>query len=348
MKTVGSVEGWHDCLSYSAEDFNALDQTYELSMIRSQTSVAEFTKSVENKQERDYRFTLTPSTGILSATECLPLDVDLLITLERSKPSMCAIRGVPAKEDGVHDVTGTTIEGVMAPTISQQVYKDWVDSTGGETDSEKKKLPKLEIKDAYLLVDFVSSPKLIEAHSSINTKPFTFNYENVNVLTVPITTDSDNIRFDNLIGGNTPTHIFAALIKSSALVGNIEDSATQFKKYGVIEFDFTLNGASVTGYPLKSEKKTDWVPVYRRFNEVCNRMHNTGVVSTFPPDIFNKCCWLWSHSFEGEPISTGWIGINFRLEDKLEGDNACDLVVWTVYPSQLTIDKDKKIKKIIL
>ena len=288
----------------------------------------------------DHRFTLTPATGVMSAPECLPLDVDLNLEFERAKPSLFALRAAALKADTLVDNDKKLAE----------LWKTWIAAGTDEnivgTGDKGSTIDKLPIKDVHLCVDYVSSPSLRAAHAVINSRPFCLNYEDINVLRTPVTMESTNVRFNNLIGGNTPTFIFAGLIKSAALDGNLEDSATQFSRHGVKEFDFTLNGVSVNGYPIKSDDKNDWLVAYRRFNEVCSRMHSSGTVSGIDPHVFRHCSWLWSHSFEGESLSTGWIGINFQLEEALS--QRCDLIVWTVHPSQLTIDKDHKIKKIIL
>ena len=59
-----------------------------------------------------------------------------------------------------------------------------------------------------------------------------------------------------------------------------------------------------------------------------------------------KANWLFSHKFECENASQGWLGIQLKLKESFT--EPMSLVIWLVNPTALTIDKFHQIEKINL
>ena len=51
--------------------------------------------------------------------------------------------------------------------------------------------------------------------------------------------------------------------------------------------------------------------------------------------LFQQCMWIWSHKFEAEMTSQGWIGINLKLSTEFTAEKS--MVVWIISPDALTI-----------
>ena len=62
--------------------------------------------------------------------------------------------------------------------------------------------------------------------------------------------------------------------------------------------------------------------------------------------IFRTFMWIWSHKFEAEMTSQGWIGMNLKLSEAFT--EQMSMVIWIVSPNALTIDKYHQIEKINL
>ena len=61
---------------------------------------------------------------------------------------------------------------------------------------------------------------------------------------------------------------------------------------------------------------------------------------------FKDFMWIWSHKFEAEMTSQGWIGINLKLSE--EFSEQMSIVIWIVSPNALSVDKYHQIEKINL
>ena len=55
---------------------------------------------------------------------------------------------------------------------------------------------------------------------------------------------------------------------------------------------------------------------------------------------------LWSHKFEAEITSQGWIGISFKVSTAYTTNMA--LVVWVISPAAISIDKFHQVERINL
>ena len=135
---------------------------------------------------------------------------------------------------------------------------------------------------------------------------------------------------------------FSGITKSLALMGDQELSATNFKRYGVSEFDLTLDGyrrvknilsfyssimciknsfffnsSSLQGFPLKSERESP-IRVYQNFLQKTNRLFNPTCGPQIEISDFQKFHYLYCHAFNGEISDSGWIGATIKLEKAYE------------------------------
>ena len=157
-------------------------------------------------------------------------------------------------------------------------------------------------------------------------------------------TDGTTIRLDNIRGGNTPKYLFAGVIPTKNLQGDWEKSSTAFEQHNVTEFNIALNGNPVNGYPVSIKKRS---PCYAlsKFNSVTSRLYNVfaGQQMNMQSFQFN---FIWSHKFEAESTSSGWIGIDLKLSEALI--EQMSLVIWIINPTAITMDQYYQIEKINL
>ena len=213
-------------------------------------------------------------------------------------------------------------------------------SDGGSCDE-------IKIKDCYAVTEYISSPELRDYFDQIEYEPLMYKYEDVEVLVKSIPYNQTRVRFDNLRGGNTPSHIFAGIIRTDALDGHIEYSSSQFGCYNVDEMDFTLNGTSVNGYPLTIKDGSSVFPL-QKFIDATSRTSNINSGKFLTPNEY-RFNWIWAHHFEAEQTSQGWAGINLKLSEAFkEVDGSMSLVVWIISPAALKIDKFHQINKLNL
>ena len=137
--------------------------------------------------------------------------------------------------------------------------------------------------------------------------------------------------------------MFIGLIPSKNLVGESSDSSTHFKRYGVEEMNITLNGNNVNGYPLSCKYGSPIIP-FQKLLQTTGRHYNITAGQTLTCDQF-KDSWLWSHKFEAESSTQGWIGVNFTLKNEFS-DNM-SMVVWIVSEHTVTIDRFHQVEKSI-
>ena len=153
-----------------------------------------------------------------------------------------------------------------------------------------------------------------------------------------------NIQIDNVRGGNVPNYMFDCIIPTEHLQGKYEEGATCFKQYNVEELNITLRGNSVSGYPIKVTHGSLIYPLFK-LNETTGRYD---VYTRRGPcfKAFEKLMWIWSHKYEAEMTSRGWIGVNLKLKE--EYTVPMSIVIWIVFPNALPIDKYHQIEKINL
>ena len=205
-------------------------------------------------------------------------------------------------------------------------------------------LESLDISNCYAVTEYISSPELRSYFDRIENVPIQYNYEDVEVLIKSIPQGDTNVRFDNLRGGNIPSHIFAGIIKTEALNGSVALCSTKFGHYGVSEMNFTLNGNSVNGYPINVINGSPVFPM-QKFVDSTLRINNinSGGFLTMNDFKFN---WIWAHHFEAEESAQGWSGINFKLDEAYV--EAMSLVIWIISPCALKLDKFHQIEKLNL
>ena len=93
------------------------------------------------------------------------------------------------------------------------------------------------------------------------------------VFTKSLPKDLTTINISNIIGGNTPSYIFAGIIKTSSLMGDHNHSCTRFERCAVREFDLTLDGSSVSGFPLISQDESP-IQIFHNFLKKTNRFYD--------------------------------------------------------------------------
>ena len=205
-------------------------------------------------------------------------------------------------------------------------------------------LGNLEILNCYAVTEYISSPELRSYFDRIENVPIQYNYEDVEVLIKSIPQGDTNIRFDNLRGGNIPSHIFAGIIKTDALNGSQTLCSTKFSHANVTEMNFTLNGNSVNGYPIEVRNDSPVYPM-QKFIDSTMRINNLASAGFLTLNEY-KFNWIWAHHFEAEESAQGWSGINFKLDEAYA--EAMSLVIWIISPCALKIDKFHQIEKLNL
>ena len=223
-----------------------------------------------------YNFLFRPPTGILNSTKPLLPKSELILTFDRAPADIALINKETIADD--------SLEGKVLP-----------------------------LKNVYLTAKYSSSPYLRNYFDSISANDISYKFDEISVYHKNLTQGDTIIRLPNIIGGNTPCYLFAGIIESDALSGHMEKSSTAFKRHGVTEFDLTLNGYSCLGFPLVNANDSP-LNAYNKFLETTNRKFINSCPEQLLPSDFQQFHYLYSHKFEGEPTTTGWIGINLKLE----------------------------------
>ena len=200
----------------------------------------------------------------------------------------------------------------------------------------------LEIKDCVAFTEYVTSNALEKHFSKIDYNPIPYYYQDCEVTLKSVPSDETDIRLDNIRGGKIPECMFAALIPSKSLNGDILTSSTGFMVNNVREVNITLNGNSVNGYPIENKSLTETYPFYK-FLDVTSRYMNPVCGEGVRLSQF-KYNFLYAHRFEAEISSQGWLGMNFKLTAPFKEPHT--LVIWTINDCGFTIDKFHQIEKI--
>jgi len=203
-------------------------------------------------------------------------------------------------------------------------------------------LATLDITDCTVTADMISSPAL-RSHVRTDTKPFLYQYEDVAVKIFPLPKDVTNFRVDNCFGGNLPKYLFAGIIRTDRLDGDVKLSSTKFLQNNVEEFDIMVSGVSVNGYPIKVHIDSLIKP-YHKFLDTTGRLCSMESSDSITIQDF-ELNYLWSHQFEAEGTE-GFISIGGKLSTAYNTNMS--LVVWTVYPYAVSVDKFNQIEKIQL
>ena len=128
--------------------------------------------------------------------------------------------------------------------------------------------------------------------------------------------NEQSIRMDNLRGGNTPDYVFVGLIQTKALNGDSELGSTVFKNYDIQDFSLTLNGTACQGFPMRIMNNNPIWP-FHKFYDVLGRSSNPAISGQTKLEHFKDQV-LFSHKFEGEEATQGWIGVSIT-HSKAEG-----------------------------
>ena len=202
----------------------------------------------------------------------------------------------------------------------------------------------LEILNCHAVTEWVTSSSMRSFFDGIDSNPIVYKYEEAEVVVRALDKDDKNLRIDAIKGGNLPSYIFAGIIPQSSMSGTLESCSTEFTQNGVIRFNFTIDGQSVNGYPIEISNPSRVFPL-TKFLDTTSRLLNVDVAKTLGVETF-KHNYLWSHKFEVEKSSSGWIGIDLKL-DTAFNDNM-NIVIWLISPCALSIDKYNEIEFIRL
>ena len=170
----------------------------------------------------------------------------------------------------------------------------------------------LELKDLYAQVEYVSSPLMRNAFDSVQIKPLEYNYDECTVMCRSIPFNEKYVRLENIRGGNCPDYIFFGLVKTSALSGSFALQSHDYENHNLKEINLTLNGNSCHGYPLRTKNNKPIWAYYRLFDTL-GRLLNTNLGRQWEMSDFAYNC-LFSHKFEGEDTSSGWIGVDLAFD----------------------------------
>ena len=205
-------------------------------------------------------------------------------------------------------------------------------------------LNSIDLKDIYAVTEYISSPHWRQYFDKINGAPIMYEYQESEAIIKTLPQNETEIRLDGLKGGNLPSYLFAGIIPQSSLNGDIEHSSTSFKSHGVKEINITLNGNSVNGYPMTITKECPILPLHK-FYDTTNRLQNIYTGENMTLADFNSN-WIWSHKFECENSSQGWLGLTLKLETAFT--EPMSLVIWLISPTALSIDKFYQLERINL
>ena len=203
-----------------------------------------------------FEFCIIPNNGFLGNFDCLLKDVELKLCFDR--------------------------------TSAEQVLM----CADGKWDPIDPK-PTLEIKECFAITEWISSPNLRSYFDTIDYTPIRYEYEDCEVFVKSVQQSETNIRFDNLRGGNVPTHMFIGFIETAALNGSHLKSSTRFSNHDVEYINITLNGNGVNGYPMRITNGCPVQPL-QKFLNCTNRTCDISSGKMFTADEF-KYNWLWSH-----------------------------------------------------
>ena len=254
-----------------------------------------------------YDFVFIPNCGFLNSNLPLMTDCELKLSFDRIKSDVSMIK-----------MLGETI---------------------GPCDGEP-----IEIKDCVAIAEYIRSDELDDYFMKIDTDPIPYYYEDCEVSLKTLPLNETEIRIDNIKGGPTPSCLFAGIIESEALAGNMSLSSTSFRCNQVTSFNITLNGNSVNGYPLENKNMLAVFP-YHKFMETTGRYMNTVCGEGLKLSTFRHN-WIYAHKFEAEVSEEGWLGINIKLSQAYTESHT--LVIWCIYDAAITIDKFHQIEKLSL
>ena len=253
---------------------------------------------------RRYDFSIIPDFGFLASADPLAKNVELKLSFDRELAKMSTLDYTSDGDDKILD-------------------KPW------------------EIKECHSVAEYISSPDLRSYYDTIEHSPLVYTYDESEVVIRTLPQNETTIRLDAIHGGQIPTYLFAGVIPTDAIQGSPSKTCTGFTQNNVNEFSININGHSVNGYPIKCEIGASTAP-FVKWLDTTNRLHNNMSGQSFTLDNF-KHNFIWSHHFEIEETSSGWISINMKLKEAFT-DNM-SLVIWLISPCTLSLDKFNQVEK---
>ena len=200
----------------------------------------------------------------------------------------------------------------------------------------------LEIVDCVAQTEWVSSPALRAHFEKIDNAPIEYRFDECQIYLKNIPQEQKTVRVNQIRSGNLPSHIFAGIIDSDALNGSVDKSSTDFQCHGVERFNISIDGTNVNGYPIKVESGSPMYP-FVKFNDTLDKLSNISCAGGFTLAEFTHN-FLWSHHFQAEQSSTGWINIDIDFKTPLT--DAKTLVIWCIAPYSILLDKFRQIERI--
>ena len=194
VNTVLEQQGRYDLNDFSTSEINLNETTAQIKNTR--VSLLD----EEKHGHQTYEYILSVQTGFLNCGIPLLPNAEVKLSWDRAKACMSLIE----KEN-----------------------QDPSNPNPGPLEDEI-----IDIHDCYLTMNYISSPALRNYFSGISNNPTVYKYDDCSVYLRPLPLGSHNIRLDNIIGGKTPTHLFAGIILSEGLEGSMVESSTAFKLYG--------------------------------------------------------------------------------------------------------------------
>ena len=201
----------------------------------------------------------------------------------------------------------------------------------------------VNIAEAFLELEYVSSPYLRNLNSTIIEKPITYYYDDCQIYYTNCAKGTTTLRVSSLCGGLTPEYLFAGFMRAKSLSPDFETTCGNFVNPGIRDVNITLNGASVHGYPISSFLPNNVTQLYSRFIQTLGRFKKTVAGGTITQTTFKDDFCLISHHFEGQMGNEGYIGFDVKF-DAPAAENYV-FVVFTIRNNALTIDRFHKVTK---
>lgn len=265
--------------------------------------------------KRIYEFMFIPNCGFLNSNMPLLNNCELKLSFDRVNADV------------------SLLKGPVDPKAA--ISTDTVDSLAGKP---------IKIIDCYAITEYISSEYHRNYFDRIDTQPIQYQFEECDITLTTLPINQTDIRLDNIRGGNSPTCLFLGIIPTNALNGDLSKSSVAFRHNNVKTVNITLNGKTVNGYPLEITNNSPVTVIQKHF-DVTNRFMNP-LASQCQTFSEFKSNWIYSHRFEAETTSQGWLGVHLELSEVFTIPYT--LVIWSINTSAITIDKFHQIEKVLL
>jgi hypothetical protein len=242
---------------------------------------------VEKDGKYIYEFIITPNDAFLNENQPLPPGAELQLSFDRLPAEFSVLK----------------------------LEKEGDDTLKGKV---------LELKNVFAQVEYISSPMLRNFADQLMVAPITYKYDECTVLCKTLPKGEQQIRLENIRGGNTPDYVFIGLTDTTALNGSTKNASTCFKNHGVKEINITLNGNSCHGYPIQIRNDYPMWP-YKQLAKVLSKSNNPTCSNQQTMDGFMMSC-IFAHKFEGEDSNQGWIGVTFTLDEPFESNKSLGML----------------------